>query len=223
MLVFFTALKRNNGNMQPHLLPLFPLRVLVFPRTRLPLHIFEERYREMVGEAIRDRTEFGIVLAADQGILNTGCTVMVDEVLEKYPDGRMDIVTSGVRRFEVNVLNQEKSYLRGEVSFFDDDEPGPARDELREKAIGIYRRWLQLEENRAAGEAVLTDPQLSFQLAQGIPDLDFLQSLLRNRSEESRLRKVAEFLNSFIPKQQLTAAIEKVAPLNGHGHKPPAI
>ncbi|MEO7653770.1 MAG: LON peptidase substrate-binding domain-containing protein [Bryobacteraceae bacterium] len=209
--------------MQAHLLPLFPLRVLVFPRTRLPLHIFEERYKEMVGEAIRDRTEFGIVLAADQGILNTGCTVMVDEVLDKYPDGRMDIVTNGVRRFEVTALNQEKSYLRGEVSFFDDDEPGPAPFEIREKALEIYQRWLQLDASQAAVEVLLTDPQLSFQLAQRIPDLDFLQSLLRDRSEASRLLKVAEFLNSYIPKQQLTAAIKKVAPLNGHGHKPPAV
>ncbi len=209
--------------MQAHLLPLFPLRVLVFPRTRLPLHIFEERYKEMVGEAIRDRTEFGIVLAADEGILNTGCTVIVDDVLEKYADGRMDIVTSGVRRFEVHALNQEKSYLRGEVSYFDDEETGPAPLQLRERAIEIYQQWLQVRENRAAGEAVLTDPQLSFQLAQGIPDLGFLQTLLCNRSEASRLKKLAEFLNSYIPKQQQTAAIKKVAPLNGHGHKPPAI
>ena len=96
--------------MQPNLLPLFPLRVVVFPRTPLPLHIFEERYKEMVGEAIREKSEFGIVLAKDDGIVNAGCTVVVKEVLKTYPDGRMDILTRGVRRFEILGLNEDKAY-----------------------------------------------------------------------------------------------------------------
>ena len=63
------------------LIPLFPLHVVVFPRTRLPLHIFEDRYKEMVGQAIRDHTEFGIVLAQEDGMVNAGCTVLVEKVL----------------------------------------------------------------------------------------------------------------------------------------------
>src|SRR5438067_2796119 len=85
------AQKRHNSTMSKRLIPLFPLQLVVFPRTRLPLHIFEERYKEMVGNAIRDDSEFGIVLAKDEGIVNAGCTVIVDKVLEMYPDGRMDI------------------------------------------------------------------------------------------------------------------------------------
>ena len=72
--------------MPSRLIPLFPLQVVVFPRTQLPLHIFEERYKEMVGAAIRDNSEFGVVLAKDNGIVNAGCTVMVEKVLENYPD-----------------------------------------------------------------------------------------------------------------------------------------
>src|SRR5213082_477318 len=101
--------------MQAKLLPLFPLQVVVVPRTHLPLHIFEERYKEMVGDAIRDASEFGIVLAKENGILNAGCTVMVEKVLEMYPDGRMDILTRGQRRFEIVSLNEEKDYLQAEV------------------------------------------------------------------------------------------------------------
>src|SRR3954463_3674767 len=101
--------------MPKRLIPLFPLQLVVFPRTNLPLHIFEERYKEMVGEAVRNQSEFGVVLAKDQGIVNAGCTVVVDEVLKTHPDGRMDILTRGVRRFEIVTLNQEKAYLRGEV------------------------------------------------------------------------------------------------------------
>src|SRR5690349_20297710 len=99
--------------MQPALLPLFPLHVVVFPRTPLPLHIFEERYKEMVGQAIRENTEFGVVLAKDDGIVNSGCTVIVEKVTKQYPDGRMDILTRGIRRFEILGLNEEKIYLRG--------------------------------------------------------------------------------------------------------------
>src|SRR5215471_4234884 len=125
--------------MSRRLLPLFPLQLVVFPRTRLPLHIFEERYKEMVGNAIRDETEFGIVLAKKEGIVNAGCTVKVEKVMEMYPDGRMDIMTRGERRFEIDALNQEKDYLRATVSFFDDDEPESAAADERETAIGQYK------------------------------------------------------------------------------------
>ena len=85
------------------LLPLFPLQLVVFPGSAVPLHIFEERYREMVGEAEAAGSEFGIVLAKDDGIVNTGCTVIVEDVLERYPDGRFDVLTRGQRRFEIAV------------------------------------------------------------------------------------------------------------------------
>ncbi len=206
--------------MQANLLPLFPLQVVVFPRTQLPLHIFEERYKEMVGEAIRDHSEFGIVLVKEEGILNAGCTVVVDKVLKSHPDGRMDILTRGIRRFEIVMLNQEKPYLRGEVAYFDDDEPDPAPTDVRTEALRLYRSWMEFEE-KSPNEAVLSDAQLSFQLAQGIEDLDFLHFLLRTRSETLRLKKVAEFLSEYVPRQRMTASMKKLAPLNGHGPRGP--
>jgi len=206
--------------MQANLLPLFPLQVVVFPRTQLPLHIFEERYKEMVGEAIRDHSEFGIVLVKEEGILNAGCTVVVDKVLKSHPDGRMDILTRGIRRFEIVMLNQEKPYLRGEVAYFDDDEPDPAPTDGRTVERRLYWSWMELEE-KSPNEAVLSDAQLSFQLAQGIEDLDFLHFLLRTRSETLRLKKVAEFLSEYVPRQRMTASMKKLAPLNGHGPRGP--
>ena len=205
--------------MQPTLLPLFPLRVVVFPRTPLPLHIFEERYKEMVGEAIRENTEFGIVLAKSDGIVNAGCTVVVKEVLKTYPDGRMDILTRGLRRFEILGLNEDKSYLRGEVQFFDDDDSGPAPAELREKALAEYRRLQEAGELQAA-EPEAADAQLSFQLAQAVEDLDFLSILLRNRSESQRLEQLTDYLTRQAPKMRAAARMRKLAPLNGHGAAP---
>jgi Lon protease-like protein len=202
------------------LIPLFPLNVVVFPRTRLPLHIFEERYKEMVGNAIRDESEFGIVLAKEDGIVNAGCTVAVEKVLEMYPDGQMDILTSGRRRFEIASLNEEKSYLQGEVNFFDDDDLTPAPDDLRQQTVAQYRDLNALENSREHLTPNLDDPQLSFQLAQAVPDLDFLNRLLRQRSEVGRLKALSSFLTDYIPKQRTIERMKTLAPRNGFGGKP---
>src|SRR4051794_38054610 len=139
------AQKRHNSTMSVRLIPLFPLSLVVFPRTRLPLHIFEERYKEMIGIAIREESEFGIVLAKDEGIVNAGCTVKVEKVLHKYSDGRMDVLTMGQRRFEIHRLNEEKEYLQAEVSYFDDEDTETAPTELRAQALTHYEALNELE------------------------------------------------------------------------------
>ncbi|HXM42012.1 MAG TPA: LON peptidase substrate-binding domain-containing protein [Bryobacteraceae bacterium] len=211
--------------MSTRLLPLFPLHVVVFPRTHLPLHIFEDRYKEMVGNALRENSEFGIVLAKDEGIVNAGCTVIVEKVLKSYPDGKMDILTCGRRRFEVVMLDEEKDYLRGEVQFFDDDDAdAPAPLEAQHAALTQYKKLLEARVMQPpTPEPDLDDPQLSFQLAQGLPDLDFLNGLLRTRSEAQRLRELSEFLSHYVPQQRHIAHIRHVAPQNGFGGKPSGI
>jgi len=206
--------------MPARLIPLFPLQVVVFPRTRLPLHIFEERYKEMVGNAIRDHSEFGVVLVKREGIVSAGCTVIVEKVLETYPDGRMDILTRGLRRFEIVELSGEKNYLQAEVSFFDDDAAAPAPAELREQALSNYRDLSALAPPPGRGEPDLEDPQLSFQLAQSLPDLDFLHALLARRSETSRLKELNHYLAEYIPRQRRIERVKRMAPTNGFGGKP---
>jgi Lon protease-like protein len=206
--------------MPSRLIPLFPLQVVVFPRTQLPLHIFEDRYKEMVGKAIQDNSEFGIVLAKEDGIVNAGCTVMVEKVVERYPDGRMDIVTRGQRRFEILALNEEKDYLQGEVNFFDDEDFDATPAELRDQALTHYRALSDLSASRDHGEPDLADPQLSFQLAQALPDLDFLNGLLRHRSETGRLKQLNRFLSEYIPRQRTIERMRQLAPTNGFGGKP---
>jgi Lon protease-like protein len=206
--------------MAARVLPLFPLRVVVFPRTRLPLHIFEERYKEMVGNAIRDESEFGVVLARDGGIVNAGCSVTVERVTEMYADGRMDIVTLGKRRFEVSTINEEKEYLQGEVSFFDDDDFAPTPADLREEVLGQYRALVDLGQNASQTQPDLADAQLSFQLAQTVPDLDFLHRLLRQRSETTRLKELSKFLAEYVPRQRIIERMKALAPTNGFGHRP---
>jgi Lon protease-like protein len=201
--------------MQQGLLPLFPLPLVLFPRTALPLHIFEDRYKELVADVLPDRSEFGVVLASRESVANAGCSAVVERVLERYPDGRLDILTTGLRRFEVLSLDENKSYLRASVDFFDDDQPAAELPPgLRERALDAYQALRALDDSTPAPE--LQDPQLSFQLAQNIPDLDFRQRLLSVRSEPERLRQLVSFCEGYIPKQRLIASLKRVQPLNGH-------
>jgi Lon protease-like protein len=209
--------------MPSRLVPLFPLQVVVFPRTELPLHIFEERYKEMVGEAIRAKSEFGVVLAQDNGIVNIGCTVAVERVVQAYPDGRLDILTRGCRRFEIVALNEEKNYLQAELSFFDDEDLTPVEPSLREAALANFRELRPLVSLAGRGEPDLSDRQLSFQLAACLPDLELLNALLGQRSETDRLKRLNQYLAHYIPLQRTVAHVREVAPTNGSGGHPPGL
>ena len=205
--------------MQQELLPLFPLQVVLFPRTPLPLHIFEDRYKEMMGEVIPSRAEFGIVLAANDGIVNIGCTAVVEKVLKKYPDGRLDLLAGGRRRFEIHLLNEEKSYLRGEVQFFDDEDADETPADVSRLALEGYDAVRRIETG-AVTDPVMDDRQLSFQLAQAIPDLDVRQALLNSRSEVERMRQLAAFFPKLLVRQKHVSHLRQIAPTNGHA-KPP--
>jgi Lon protease-like protein len=202
------------------LLPLFPLQLVVFPGSAIPLHIFEERYKEMVGEAEARSSEFGIVLAKDGGIANAGCTVVVEKVVRRYPDGRFDLIARGQRRFEIVSLDQEKDYLRGEVEYFGDEDPEPAEAGLRKLAIaGLEKIQRALDE---PGER-MPDPEspfLSFELAQGVEDLDFQNIVQRSRSESERLRMIADFAEKHIERRKYAEKMKRSAPQNGSGHMP---
>jgi Lon protease-like protein len=196
------------------LLPLFPLQLVVFPGSAIPLHIFEERYRRMVGEAEAAGTEFGIVLTKDDGIVNAGCTVQVEEVLQRYADGRFDVMTRGKRRFLIQSIDQELDYLRGEVEFFDDDDFTAVPDSLRTQVLDAVKK-LDTEVTYNA-----EDPQLSFQLIRAIEDLDFQNMMQRSRSELERFHKLAGAIGRYIVRKDYSARMKMKAPTNGHGHKP---
>ena len=212
------------------LLPLFPLQLVAFPGAAVPLHIFEERYREMVGEAEAGGTEFGIVRTIargeENGIANTGCTVTVESVVNRYPDGRFDVVTRGRRRFRIVSLDDERAYLRGAVEYFEDEPSANIPVDLLNRALEAHER-LRNEIGEEVGEKDAPAPiertrrDLSFQLAEGIDDLDFRSLLLQSRSEPQRLRLFAQFVTDYIPRRQYVAHMKKKAPTNGAGHSRP--
>lgn len=204
------------------LLPLFPLNVVLFPRTNLPLHIFEERYKQMIAECLESRSEFGVVLAREKSVENTGCTASITEVVKRYDDGRMDIMVRGARRFEILLLDQEMAYLRGTAQFFDDDAAAalPPGDPRRSKAVELFgqlREMLELEENEAEkGNMEVSDSQLSYQIIARLPaDLEFKQTLLLLRSEAERLTRVIPYLQKLLV--QIALAIKARASASGNG------
>jgi Lon protease-like protein len=202
--------------MQERLLPLFPLEAVLLPANALPLHIFEDRYKEMIGEVIRDKTEFGVVQAGEKGILNLGCTATIEKVVTEYPDGRMDILAVGRRRFEILFLDQEKSYLRGAVNFFDDEVGEQPTPQVRAMALACYE-LLREQEHSTDEPPSRDDPQLSFKIAEKVPDLSFRQTLLAMRSEADRLLHIKQFFPEYLANLKRARHVRKVAPRNGHG------
>lgn len=209
--------------MSEWLLPLFPLQVVLFPRQEMPLHIFEERYKQMIGECMETKTEFGILFVKENSMENTGCAAAVAQVTKRYEDGQLDIVVRGSRRFEILLLNSEMPYLRGEAQFFgDQDAPPASSDPRRAKAMGLYtslRKMLPAEQGAPPEPAVdPCDAELSYQVISRFPvDLEFKQSLLPIRSEQERLDRVIAYLESLIARLQ--AALKARASASGNGHR----
>lgn len=207
------------------LLPLFPLDVVLFPGTPLPLHIFEPRYKEMIGQCLAHDKPFGMVRSLDKGLAEVGCTAEIVTVVKKYSDGRLDIVTQGRERFKILKVNQEMSFLRGEVIAFD-DEPGPDEAMVNESGTPLERETahavaLHAEILGLAGAmqdlSGADQSKLSFYLAGSLPlDLDFKQKLLELRSESERISSLSRFFETILP--NLRRAAQARAKAGGNGH-----
>lgn len=199
-------------------LPLFPLGVVFFPGAELPLHIFEERYKEMVGDCLRDHLEFGVVFASEKGMSPVGCTAVIEKVLKKYPDGRMDILARGLRRFEIILLDEQRSYLRASVAPYGDEEDAEApSDLLRQRALSAWVNLMMLEHGGLPQDMPASNrDDLSFLIAEAVPETDFRQRILTLRSERERLEALVQFLPSWIEREKQVRHVRRVAPLNGH-------
>jgi len=198
------------------LLPLFPLSVVLLPATPLPLHIFEDRYKEMMSDVIPSRAEFGVVLAKEEGIVNVGCTATVDRILQRYPDGRLDLVAVGQRRFRIVSLDQEKSYLRAEIELFDEEDLKEVPDDLRRRAIAAVDKLRAIDSPRVIIEPTLNSPHLSFQLTQFVTDLDKRQTVLSLPSELERMQYLVSVLPEYTVQRERAAEAKRLAPRNGH-------
>jgi Lon protease-like protein len=198
------------------LLPLFPLEIVVFPGAPLPLHIFEPRYKEMIGECLSQERPFGMVRAKENAISAIGCSARIIDVIKKYEDGRMDIAAEGAQRFEIIQVNQERSFLQAEVAFFD-DEPSTVSKSATDTVVQLHEQLFAV-----MGQTVEVDRDaayLSFRLAQDLPvDLGFKQTLLEMKSEAERVEILTEYYRATIPKIENSLRVRQRASGNGHVH-----
>jgi Lon protease-like protein len=201
-----------------NLLPIFPLPLVLFPGIVLPLHIFEPRYKEMIGECLARSSVFGIIHARQQEMAEIGCSAKIVDVSKRYEDGRLDIMTQGIRRFEILRVNEERSFLRAEVSYFD-DEGSDAAGDARKQLLSLHRQLLALSGEQNPETPPEDSPALAFEVAAKVPlDLEFKQSLLVIRSEGERIATLVAYYEALIPKVSRALHIRTKAGSNGHAH-----
>ncbi len=198
-------------------LGLFPLSLVLLPYERIPLHIFEERYQELIGECLATDGEFGLVYADDDGIRDVGTRAGVVEVLDRFDDGRMNVLVEGRERFRLLELTSGRTFQTGEVEPVADDQERPDLA-VAERALGLFTRLRELTGSEVEIPAATT-AQLSYALASRVElDAEIKLDLLARLSERSRLERVCELLEAAavtVERQRLAA---ERAMTNGRVH-----
>jgi ATP-dependent Lon protease len=202
--------------MRPERIPLFPLNVVLLPGAELPLHIFEPRYREMVKICLEEKSEFGMLLSLPKGVARVGCTAEILDVVKRYEDGRMDIVTAGRAPFRVVELFTEDPLLEGHVDYLEDRET-PANPRIQRELVELFEACHTLifddYPKNLGGDA----PEgLSYVVAATLPlDLLWKQQILELRSEADRQERLVTYLREWAPHLQKAEAMRQRAAGNG--------
>jgi Lon protease-like protein len=179
---------------------LFPLDVVLFPGALLPLHIFEERYKEMVSVCLETGSDFGLVRAQREGLSVVGCCASITRVLRRYEDGQMDILCEGRKRFEIEQLDNSRTYLQAEVDYLEDD-PLDSSREARAQCVALHLEMLSLVGLGHESYSFDLDKGVSFVLAWELPsDLGFKQRLLTMTSDRKRTELLMSFYDEMLPK-----------------------
>ena len=194
--------------------PLFPLGVVALPHELVPLHIFEDRYRTMVGECLERGSEFGIVWAADDGHRVVGCAMEIAEVLERMDDGRLNILTRGTRPFRIVEEHEDLPYPAGTVEFLI-DKTETADAGTAESAHEAYNELVEQATDRTLSAEEL-EAMSAYQMAATVDfGLEAKQGLLDLRSENARLRLVARLFRAALKRLTFIERAQERARSNG--------
>jgi Lon protease-like protein len=198
-------------------IPLFPLEVVLMPSMPLPLHIFEERYKLMIGECLEQKSEFGVVYQKGSDMKKIGCTAKIVQVLRRFDDGRLDIMTQGVNRFVIEGIHEEKPYLQAEVVYFDDKREEGA-DNLIADGIKLLEE-LDVMTNKKRDYRSLSrmnQKTISFVICYNdVFTMEEKQTFLEIRSTSERITKGVESLRKAVELMQVTEEIKRIAGGNG--------
>jgi ATP-dependent Lon protease len=194
--------------------PLFPLGIVALPHELVPLHIFEERYRTMIGECLEQEKEFGIVWSGDDGVRPVGCAMEITEVLERMEDGRMNILTRGTRPFRIVDERHDLPYPSGTIEFLVDKEE---RSDAKTVAAAhdAYGSLVEQATDRTPEPDELR-AMTAYQMAATVDfGLDAKQGLLDLRSENARLRLVTRLFRAAIRRLDFIERAQERARSNG--------
>jgi Lon protease-like protein len=194
---------------------LFPLELVLLPSERVPLHIFEDRYKELIGECLADGSEFGLILETEEGLREIGTTTAVLEVIHTFDDGRMNVLVEGHARFRVARLTEGRSFHTAEVEPVEDDGELPTESDVT-GAMEVFRRLVAVAEAEQIEEPDLDSASLSFQLASRVDfGHELKQELLELRSERQRLQRLAKLLERAVAGLAREAEVRERASGNG--------
>ena len=204
--------------MRPDRIPLFPLNVVLLPGADLPLHIFEPRYLEMVGRCLKEKTEFGVLLALPKGVVRVGCTAEIIEVVKRYDDETMAILTVGRERFRVVEFFDENPLAEGHVDYLEDRD-SPDNPSVFRELVELYETChTLLFEDYPKNTESPHSTGFSFLVAGTLPmDLMWKQQILELRSEADRQERLVGYLRAWAPHLQKTGVMRQRAGGNGHG------
>jgi Lon protease-like protein len=194
--------------------PLFPLGIVALPHELVPLHIFEERYRTMIGECLERGTEFGIVWAGDEGVRPVGCAMEITEVLERMDDGRLNILARGTRPFRIVDEQHNLPYPAGTVEFLT-DKSEKADAKTRTAAHEAYGSLVEQATDRTP-DADELDSMSAYEMAATVDfGRDAKQGLLDLRSENARLRLVTRLFRAASKRLDFIERAQERARSNG--------
>ena len=194
--------------------PLFPLGLVLLPGEQVPLHIFEERYKQMIGECLDEEREFGILWLADDALKDIGCTARITRVLERFDDGRMNIVVEGATPFRLERRIGELAYPAGDIELLDDD---PGDDEAAlERARKSYADLVeQVTDTRPEPEALAELDAYGMAATLDIA-ASAKQALLELRSEPARLEQLEALFDEALKRIRTATRVAEQASGNGH-------
>lgn len=194
--------------------PLFPLGLVLLPGEVVPLHIFEERYKLMIGECLEEKRDFGIIWLSDDGLREVGCAARITRVLERFDDGRLNILVEGTEPFRLTRRIEDLPYPAGDVEPLDDDDLVDA--DALERAQTRYADLVEeVTDERPEPDALAKldayGMAATLDVAPGAK-----QTLLELRSEDRRLHELEGLFTEALKRIKLAERAAERASGNGH-------
>jgi Lon protease-like protein len=194
--------------------PLFPLGLVLLPGELVPLHIFEERYKLMVGECLEEKGEFGIIWLADDGLREIGCSARIKQVLERFDDGRMNILVEGTTPFRLERRIGDLPYPAGDIELLA-DVPGGDEGALERARSGYADLVEQVTDARPEPETLAELDAYGMAATLDIAPAA-KQALLELRSEPARLEQLEALFAEALGRIKTAERVAEQASGNGH-------